>query len=511
MARQSYSIVEYYGEQDKYRCGYCKSPNTNFSHGMGTHILTVQDYQALIDRGWRRCGSYCYKSTMDQTCCPMYTIKCEALEFKISKSQKKVLKRMAKFLKNELHKNDTMDICEGDYRDNTDIEEIPNHDKQFLKASKNISDMNVKFIDDDINARLQPNTLDKGKKKCDLNIKQNSESTPVISNLEDDSHNSSQSLESGMNPPQTPCMKAKFLRKQRKQNKLMAQGKSQEEIEAIFKESKQENQVKSLEELFDEVYNENNRLQLKLVRTSPMSSGYLNTSKQSYEIYKKYQTTIHGVLAEKVTKKQYTRFLVKSPLQPWTPDDGPPSGYGSFHEQYWLDNELIAVGVIDILPSCVSSVYFFYDPAYSHLSLGTFSSLREVYLTRQLNKIAKDLKYYYMGFYIHICPKMRYKARMKPSKLLCPETYMWFDIEPCLLKLDKQKYSRLNDDVNAIDEDGIVDIHKILVLYQQTAMPYEIYTKQVHQAVTQEEENEIKEYANLVGMKCAQRLLLYRY
>lgn len=42
-------------------------------------------------------------------------------------------------------------------------------------------------------------------------------------------------------------------------------------------------------------------------------------------------------------------------------------------------------------------------------------------------------------------------------------------------------------------------------------MPYEIYTKQVHQAVTQEEENEIKEYANLVGMKCAQRLLLYRY
>lgn len=33
MARQSYSIVEYYGEQDGYKCGYCKSPNTNFSHG----------------------------------------------------------------------------------------------------------------------------------------------------------------------------------------------------------------------------------------------------------------------------------------------------------------------------------------------------------------------------------------------------------------------------------------------------------------------------------------------
>lgn len=133
--------------------------------------------------------------------------------------------------------------------------------------------MTVKFIDDDINARLQPTTLDKGKKKCDLNIKQqNSESTPVISNLEDNSHNTSQNLESGMNSSQTPCMKAKFLRKQRKQNKLMAQGKSQEEIEAIFKESKQENQVKSLEELFDEVYNENNRLQVGCTFTSLYTS-----------------------------------------------------------------------------------------------------------------------------------------------------------------------------------------------------------------------------------------------
>ncbi|XP_017761459.1 PREDICTED: arginyl-tRNA--protein transferase 1 [Eufriesea mexicana] len=564
MARHSYSIVEYYGEQDKYKCGYCKSPNTNFSHGMSTHILNVQDYQALMDRGWRRCGSYCYKSIMDQTCCPMYTIKCEALNFKISKSQKKMMKRMTKFLKNELRKNDTMEAYDDDYRDTEEIQKIPNHSKHSSKAKKSMFDMNVKFIDDEINARLHPNALDKGEKKCNLEIKQNnSENVPIVSCHDDDSHGTPQSLQSvEMDTTRTPCMKAKFLRKQRKQNKLKEQGKSQEEIEAIFKENKQENQAKGLEEIFDKACNATNRLELKLVRTSPMSSGYINTSKQSYEVYKKYQTTINGVLAEKVTEERYTRFLVKSPLQmklvrtmsdefiktlkvsanlfkkyqmtihgeseeelddesfsnflvksslqPWTPDDGPPSGYGSFHEQYWLDNELIAVGVIDILPSCISSVYFFYDPAYSHLSLGTFSSLREIYLTRQLNKVAKDLKYYYMGFYIHSCPKMRYKARMRPSKLLCPETYSWFDIEPCLLKLDKEKYSRLNDDIDAIDEDGIVDIRKVLVLHRQIAMPYEIYKRKAHQTITQEEEDEIKEYASLVGMKCAQRLLLYR-
>jgi arginine-tRNA-protein transferase len=66
-----------------------------------------------------------------------------------------------------------------------------------------------------------------------------------------------------------------------------------------------------------------------------------------------------------------------------------------------------------------------------------------------------------MGFYIHTCPKMRYKAKIQPSKLLCPETYVWCDIEPSLMKLDREKYSRLNEDMNAIDEDGNIDIEEV--------------------------------------------------
>lgn len=53
-----------------------------------------------------------------------------------------------------------------------------------------------------------------------------------------------------------------------------------------------------------------------------------------------------------------------------------PHGYGSFHQLYILDGKVIAVGVIDILPKCVSSVYLYYDPDYSFLSLGTYSALR---------------------------------------------------------------------------------------------------------------------------------------
>lgn len=77
--------------------------------------------------------------------------------------------------------------------------------------------------------------------------------------------------------------------------------------------------------------------------------------------------------------KSFTSNLIISGrfcLQNEKPWDGPEMGYGSFHQQYWLDDKLIAVGVIDILPGCVSSVYFFYDPDYSFLSLGTYGSLR---------------------------------------------------------------------------------------------------------------------------------------
>ena len=61
-----------------------------------------------------------------------------------------------------------------------------------------------------------------------------------------------------------------------------------------------------------------------------------------------------------------------------TPPDGPAAGYGSFHQQYWLDGRIVAVGVVDILPTCVSSVYLYYHPDFASLSLGSYSALRSV-------------------------------------------------------------------------------------------------------------------------------------
>jgi len=137
---------------------------------------------------------------------------------------------------------------------------------------------------------------------------------------------------------------------------------------------------------------------------------------------------------------------VTSPLQYIAAGPGiPNTGYGSFHQQYILDGKLIGVGVIDILPSCLSSVYFFYDPEYSFLSLGIYSALKELEWVIQASKTCSSLTYYYMGFYIHSCPKMRYKGQYKPSDLLDPEGGGWVPLEDCIPKLETSKYTRFTN------------------------------------------------------------------
>lgn len=158
--------------------------------------------------------------------------------------------------------------------------------------------------------------------------------------------------------------------------------------------------------------------------------------------------------------------------------------------------------MIDILPKCVSSVYFFYDPDYRNLTLGTYGSLRELQFTRDLHEKNSEIEYYYMGFYIHSCPKMRYKGKLAASDLLCPETYTWIPIEKCIPKLEVSKYSRLNDDLDALDENccSSQDVDEIKVLVNHTLMYYSFYKKKGGQRT-------FHTIGRLVGKKCAKTLL----
>lgn len=71
---------------------------------------------------------------------------------------------------------------------------------------------------------------------------------------------------------------------------------------------------------------------------------------------------------------------------------------------------------------------------------------------------------------------MRYKGKLSPSYLLCPETYQWFHIEKCTSKLDRNKYSRLNDDLDALDvlncANTDIDNINVIVKRQQTKFKF---------------------------------------
>lgn len=72
------------------------------------------------------------------------------------------------------------------------------------------------------------------------------------------------------------------------------------------------------------------------------------------------------------------------------------------------------------------------------LWINFFILFREILFTQQLNQSVESLSEYYMGFYIHSCPKMRYKGKLYPSYLLCPEVYTWH-----LLNEGKKKNSTI--------------------------------------------------------------------
>ncbi|XP_042625435.1 arginyl-tRNA--protein transferase 1-like isoform X3 [Cyprinus carpio] len=494
----SYSIVEYFGGDGGHRCGYCKHENGNFSHGMWSHTMTVQDYQDLIDRGWRRSGKYVYKPTMNKTCCPQYTIRCHALNFHPSKTHKKTLKKVNRFLSRgempvERHDEGHEDSL-GEIMDSAHEEGVqpPRQDPLKIDHSE-VQDISTSPDTDTTNSAAPTTPREDAAPAPE-------EKTPTVTPKPG----------KGADPSRPLGRKAKDIRKERR---LQKEQQKQQEAESSsvnpVPSKSSSNQPKSLEEFITESLPNDplHRLEVRLVRSKPPSPQFKASFDASYQVYKLYQMAIHKDPPDKPTESQFKRFLCDSPLEAEMAPDGPEVGYGSFHQQYWLDGRIVAVGVLDILPSCVSSVYLYYHPDFSSLSLGTYSALREIAFTRQLQQQSPKLAYYYLGFYVHSCPKMRYKGQYQPSDLLCPETYTWVSIERCIPRLEISAYSRLSENAHEGDACALKELGRVLVLHRRTVMPYAAYARKRKGS---NDEKEVEQYASLLGQTCAERILLYR-
>jgi len=551
LGKDSNSLVVLYGINSN-TCGYCASSSySSLSYGMHAKELRVEDYQDLIDLGWRRSGNWLYKPNNRKTCCPQYTIRLDVERFKPSKSQKRVKKRMERFLsvgnlqclENETTMNASekreknFNSSEGEYPSDRNSKSSENYTPEQSASSgterigndsiqKNLEEENtqkryyssliVKAIEElvtegslsrEILSYCQPlesfvqirkvsgdqekrfgsyvsaialviegRSKQKNKKKkrhpTDLNEQQmssieGSSMSPTFSasQIAELIVNRIQSTNESSPPvhisgsgyinfcPTSPEHSMDSIRNQNQENSNLYKEKNTVADVTSGKTHCRSNPTEDLRERFDSHRETPNAKRAHDLEVSMIPATFLE---EEYDLYCKYQIIIHGDEPECLTKKRYTNFLVASPFSKRARDneedrvnsipmETSQCEYGLFHQQYRLDKKLIAVGVVDVLPKCLSSVYFFYDPDYLPLNMGVYSALQEIEWVRKALESRPLLRYYYMGYYIHSCQKMRYKGRYKPSDLLCDENFEWVPLSQCLPKLERQKYCRFVD------------------------------------------------------------------
>lgn len=81
--------------------------------------------------------------------------------------------------------------------------------------------------------------------------------------------------------------------------------------------------------------------------------------------------------------------------------------------RFLRDGRLIGVGLVDVVPEGLSSIYFYHDPEWRPRGPGTFSVLKEFEHIRESGG-----RYDYLGYWVSGCPSMTYKANFVPHELL---------------------------------------------------------------------------------------------
>lgn len=80
---------------------------------------------------------------------------------------------------------------------------------------------------------------------------------------------------------------------------------------------------------------------------------------------------------------------------------------------YYDGDRLVAVGLVDLTPDAVSSIYFYYHPDAAIWSPGVASVLFEAQWARQMG-----CTHLYLGYRVAECPSTAYKAQYGPHELL---------------------------------------------------------------------------------------------
>ncbi|WZZ23064.1 hypothetical protein YC2023_124451 [Brassica napus] len=382
------SVIADHGRR-RSTCGYCKSPaRSSISHGLSAETLTVSDYQALIDRGWRRSGCYLYKHEMDKTCCPSYTIRLKASDFVPSKEQQRVSRRLERFLDGKLDvqpKEQTEQTGASSSLGTTTSEEKCKVEPVMEDLSKMIDQaVQLCIQSGEFPSNMQIPKASVKKVFCDKKKKlakgpeqllyTSNVAFPIAAAIKRTQTSEKVEIEGNKLSPETISeMLLSAMSKLGETPGISIEvSKGHINFLSASKASLSEKDVVPNETLHAKKDSRKLKLEMRLKRSS--------FDPEEHELYKRYQLKVHNDNPSHVVESSYRRFLVYSPLiyvQPSGHDDEqvvPPCGFGSFHQH-----------------------------------------------------------------------KMRYKAAYRPSELLCPLRFKWVPFEVARPLLDKKRYVILSD------------------------------------------------------------------
>ncbi|MEE9448273.1 MAG: arginyltransferase [Arenicellales bacterium] len=129
-----------------------------------------------------------------------------------------------------------------------------------------------------------------------------------------------------------------------------------------------------------------------------------------FKLYCRYQSWKHpGDSMDHGDKARYEESMVSSPVN-------------TTMVEFYVEDRLVAVSVVDVVARGLSAVYTFFEPEEAKRSLGRFAVLALVERAREL-----DLDFVYLGYWIKDCQKMSYKTEFQ--RLLSFNGSGWEDYE----------------------------------------------------------------------------------
>lgn len=416
-------------------CGYCKHRDTSHktstesnpsssvaghrsNYGIFTQELPASHYQQLLNRNWRRCGQLYYCPYNEHLCCPQYAIRCLVSGFQWDKSHLKTIKGLNSKLKRA--KLPTTDDMMEDESSSGETD----HEHEKAKESSRAVSASLEIIPElESRVRIAIQELAKQEPFSRLDITK----LPVkiqkipVKTTDSGGYCSSVALAIAghlkkLGTQDGSCnaiMIAESIRKHLVDSdvsslvtdiQISKHGHLNFTGVHMMPEEKPPATKHSIQKKDEPI---TPHYKLTLTMTSSTS-----VKQDEFQLYKRYQHTVHGDDPDQVTERSYDRFLCHSSL-PWqqdlderadnasqtevleelqfeyqitqespffrlTPADFtwdqlshrklPFLGYGSFHIRYELHSVddsskkpiLVAVSVVDCLPEGLSSVYFFY-------------------------------------------------------------------------------------------------------------------------------------------------------